>query len=52
MDLDPDPDVDPDVDPDPAISVTDLLKMTKKKQIFLKVFAYYFWEVLVHHFQR
>jgi hypothetical protein len=51
MDSDPDSDPDPDADPDPSIFITDL-QDAKKKLIFLESFpVYYFFKVLVHHFQ-
>jgi hypothetical protein len=39
--------VDPDLDadPDPAVFVIELPKMPNKKQIFSKVFCYYFSKV-------
>jgi hypothetical protein len=52
MDPDSDPDADPDAYPDPSIFITDL-QDANKKPILKKSFpVYYFFRVLIYHFQR
>jgi hypothetical protein len=47
-----DPEVDPDADPDPAIFVIDLQEANKKQIFLMKLFAYYFLKVHLHHFSK
>jgi hypothetical protein len=49
--LDPDPDADPHADPDPSIFIIDL-EDDNKKLIKKSFSAYYFMEVLLHHFSK